>query len=186
MEFIAQLWLPIIVSAVLVFIASSLIHMVFKWHNADYHKFANEDAVRAALRGSSPAPAEYSVPYCADMKDMKSPEMMKKFEEGPIAWITVRPNGAPQMGGLLGMWFVYTLVLGVIAAYVAHKTLGPEANFLQVCRVVSALTFLAYVGGSVQLGIWFGKPWGSVAKDVLDGAIYAAITAVTFAWLWPH
>lgn len=53
---LASLWLPIIVAAVLVFVASSLVHMVFKWHNADYLKLANEDEVRDALRESAPAP----------------------------------------------------------------------------------------------------------------------------------
>lgn len=186
MTFLAQLWIPIILSAVLVFIASSLIHMVFKWHNPDFRKLANEDEVRAALRAGNAAPAQYVIPHCADMKDMKSPEFLKKFEEGPVAMLTLRPSGPPKMGGALGMWFVYTLAIGAIAAYVAQKTLGPEANFLQVCRVVGALSFLAYTGGSVQAGIWMGKPWPSVAKDVLDGVIYAVLTAVTFAWLWPH
>ncbi len=186
MDFIAQLWMPILVSAVLVFVASSLIHMVFKWHNADYHKLANEDEVRAVLRAGSPTPAEYVIPHCADMKQMKNPEFVKKFEEGPVAMLTLRAPGPPKMGGALGLWFAYTVLIGAIAAYIAQKTLIGPVNFLQVCRVVGTLTFVAYVGGSVQSGIWMGKPWGSVAKDVLDGAIYATLTAVTFAWLWPH
>ena len=186
MAFIAQLWIPILASAVLVFVASSLIHMVFKWHNPDFRKLANEDEVRAVLRAGGSAPGEYMIPHCGDMKDMKNPQFVKKFEEGPVGMLTLRPNGAPKMGGALGMWFVYTLVISGIAAYVASKTLIGEVNFLQVCRVVSALAFLAYAGGSVQAGIWMGKPWGSVAKDLLDGAIYAAITAMTFAWWWPR
>ena len=189
MDFIAQLWLPIVLSAVAVFIASSLIHMVFKWHNPDYRKLSNEDDVRAVVRAGGATPGEYVIPHCADMKDMKNPEFTKKFEEGPIAMVTLRPPGPPKMGGALGMWFAYTLLISAIAAYVAQKTLmpaGPDVHFLQVCRVVGALSFLAYAGGSVQAGIWMGKPWGSVAKDLLDGAIYATLTALLFGWLWPH
>ncbi len=189
MDFIAHLWLPIAVSAVLVFIASSLIHMVIQWHKTDYNKLANEDEVRVALRASNATPAQYVIPYCAGMKEMQAPEMQKKFVEGPIAFITLRPPGVPKMGGALGGWFVYILVVCAVAAYIAHKTLtpmGPEVNSLQVCRVVSALAFLAYGGGSVQQGIWMGKPWGSVAKDLVDAAIYAAITGATFAYLWPR
>ena len=186
MTFLIDLCIPIVLSAVLVFVASSLIHMVFKWHNPDFRKLANEDEVRAVIRAGNPAPAQYVIPHCADMKDMKSPELVKKFEEGPVAMLTLRPSGAPKMGGALGMWFAYALVISAIAAYVASRVLSNEANFLQVCRVVGALSFLAYTGGSVQAGIWMGKPWPSVAKDVLDGAIYAVLTAVTFAWLWPH
>jgi hypothetical protein len=189
MDFIAQLWLPIVVSAVLVFIASSLIHMVFKWHNSDYRKLSNEDEVRSVVRAGGPTPGMYMIPHCGDMKEMKNPEFIKKFVDGPVAFVTLKAPGPPTMGGALGMWFVYTLVIGAVAAYIAQKTLmpaGPEVHFLQVCRVVGALTFLAYGAGSVQAGIWMAKPWGSVAKDLLDAAIYAAVTALTFAWLWPH
>ena len=181
-----QLWLPILVTALLVFVASSLIHMVFKWHNADFRKLANEDDVRAVIRAGHAEPGQYVLPHCADMKDMKNPDFVRKFDEGPVGMVTLRPVGPPKMGGALGMWFVYTLAIGTLAAYVAEKTLGPQSSFLQVCRVVSVLAFLAYAAGSVQMGIWMGKPWGSVAKDLLDGAIYATLTALTFGWFWTH
>lgn len=184
MEFLTLLWMPIVVSAVLVFIASSLIHMVFKWHDADYRKLANEEEVAAAIRAGGATPGGYMIPHCGHGTDFKKPENVKKFEEGPVALITLRPPGAPKMGGTLAQWFVLILVVNAIAAYVAQKTLGPQAPFLQVCRVVSAITFLAWAGGSVTGGIWMGRPWGSVAKDVLDSAIYATITALTFGWLW--
>jgi hypothetical protein len=186
MTFLAQLWMPILVSAVLVFIASSLIHMVFKWHNAEYRKLANEDAVRAAVRAGNPAPGQYVVPHCADMKDMGTPEMQQKFIDGPIAFMTVRPSGKPSMGAPLAQWFAFAVLISVIVAYVAFKTLPPGPSFYQVCRVVGAMALLAYGAGSVLQGIWFGKPWSSVAKDLLDAVIYAVIMALTFAYLWPN
>jgi hypothetical protein len=186
MDFLAQLWMPIIASAVLVFIASHVIHIVIKWHNSDYRKLANEDDVRAAIRAASPAPGQYVVPHCLDMKDMGTPEMQKKFVEGPIAFVTLRPSGMPSMGRTLALWFGYTLAIGVIAAYLASRALPSTASFGQVCRLVATVAFVAYAGGSVQMGIWFGKPWGSVVKDVADGLIYGVITGATFAWLWPR
>src|ERR1700675_185416 len=95
---LAQLWLPIVVAAVVVFAASSLIHMVFKWHNSDYLRLANEDAVRAAVRSSTPAPGQYMIPYCEHGKAMQSPEMLQKFNEGPIAFVTLIPSGPPSRG----------------------------------------------------------------------------------------
>jgi hypothetical protein len=186
MTFLAQLWMPILLSAVLVFFASSLIHMVLKWHNSDYRKLADEDAVRAAIRAGSPAPGQYIVPYCTHGADMKTPEMQQKWAEGPVGFITLRPNGVPQMGGTLAMWFLFTLAIGVIAAYLASKNLPAGASFGQVCRFVGIVAFLAYAGGAVPDGIWWGKPWGSVAKDLLDGLIYGVVTGVSFAWLWPR
>lgn len=184
MDFLAQLWLPILVSAVLVFIASSVIHMVVQWHKPDYHGFSNEEAVRSAINAGKPAPGQYIVPYCSDMKDMQKPEMIKKFEEGPIAFMMVRAPCVPKMGGSLGMWFAFNVAIAVIGAYIAAKVLPANASFGQVFRVVGTLAFVAYAGGSVQMGIWMGKPWSSVAKEMLDALIYGALTAGTFAYLW--
>ena len=152
-----QLWIPIILSSVLVFGASSLIHMVLKWHNADYRKLSNEDDVRAAIRAGCPAPGQYVLPYCVDMKDMQKPEAKQKFADRPVAWVVVKPAGAPKMGRPLVLWFVFTLAIGSIAAYVAARTLPGSASFLQVCRVVGVVSFLAYAAGSVQGAIWMGK-----------------------------
>jgi hypothetical protein len=186
MSYIAELWIPIVLSAVLIFAASSVIHMVLKYHNSEYWKLSNEDAVRAAVRAGSPAPGQYAMPHCADMKEMGSPEMQQKFVEGPIAFVTVRPSGPPKMGAMLGMWFAYVLAVCLIAAYVGNKSLGEGASFFQVARVVGALSFLSYAGGSVQYGIWMGKPWSSVAKDILDAIIYAVIAGSVFGCFWPR
>ena len=58
---IISLWLPILLSAVAVFIASSVIHMVFKYHNSDFKKMPAEDEVMAALRPFDIPPGEYVV-----------------------------------------------------------------------------------------------------------------------------
>ena len=68
---LGSLWLAILLSAVLVFITSSIIHMVLKYHNKDYSRLPNEDAVRAAIRGGNPSPAQYVIPYCPEMKQME-------------------------------------------------------------------------------------------------------------------
>jgi hypothetical protein len=183
---LAQLWIPILASAVGVFVASSLIHMVFKWHNSDYRKLANEDDVRAAVRAASPAPGQYVIPYCNDMKLMQTPEFQQKFKDGPIGFLYLRPTGLPTMGPALGQWFGLTLVIALLAAYLASKSLPNTANFLQVCRIVGTVTFMAYAGGSISGAIWMGKPWVSAAKEVLDAFIYGLVSAAIFGWLWPH
>lgn len=183
---LAHLWLPIIVAAVFVFVASSLIHMVLKWHNSDYHALPHEEEVRTALRKDAPAPGQYVIPHCGDMKEMGKPEVQQKYKDGPVAFILVSPNGVPNMGKALGQWFVYALAVAFMAAYVASRTLAPGTHYLQVFRVVATVSFLTYVGGSIQMGIWMGKPWRSVAKDVLDGFIYGLVSGGAFGWLWPR
>ena len=111
MNTLLSLWLPILLSAVVVFVISSLVHMVIKWHAPDYHGFSNEDAVRDALRAGNPAPGGYVVPFCKDMKDMASEAMMKKYQEGPVGHITLGSSGAPNMGKHLGLWFLWSLVV---------------------------------------------------------------------------
>lgn len=185
MSGIFQLWLPILATAVLIFIASSLIHMVFKWHNSDYGKLANEDDVRAAIRASAPMPGQYVLPHCTDMKDMQGDAMQKKFVEGPNAFITIRKNGPPTMGAALSLWFVYCVAIAAIAGGLALQVYGLNANAQWAAHLVGLVSFLAFTGGSIQMGIWMGKPWVSVAKDVLDGLIYATISAMVFMWLWP-
>ncbi len=181
-----QLWLPILLSAVCVFVASSLIHMVLKWHASDYNALSNEDEVRAAIRKGSPKPGQYVLPHCADMKEMGKPEMLAKYTEGPVAMLSVSPNGPPAMGAALGKWFAFSLFVAFTAAYLASRTLAPGTHYLQVFRVVGAVSFVAYGFGSIPNAIWMGKPWGSVMKDLADALIYGMLSAGVFGWLWPR
>jgi hypothetical protein len=183
---LAQLWIPIVLSAVLVFAASSLIHMVFKWHNSDYRKLTNEDAVRAAIRASNPAPGQYMLPYCGDPKEMRKPEMLQKFTEGPTGFLNLMRPGAPSMGKPLALWFLLNLIIALAVGYLASHTVPFGVSFLAVCRFVGLVTFLAYASGSVSHAIWMGKPWNSAAKEVLDAFIYGLVSAVAFGWLWPR
>ena len=182
---LGQLWIPIIAAAVGVFVASSLVHMVLKWHNSDYRKLPNEDEVRAALKSSANAPAMYFVPHIMDKKALNDPENQRKFVEGPIALVTIRPPGPPKMGPYLIQWFILSLVISAVAGYLASRTVPAGASFLAVCRPTSVVAFMAYGMGSITDGIWWSRPWNTVAKDLLDAAIYAVVTACAFAALWP-
>jgi len=182
---LAALWLPIIVSAVLVFVASSILHMALKYHNADYRKFSNEDDVRAAINKGNAPPGMYLMPWAMGSTDMKDPAVVEKFKQGPVAVTYVRPTGMWQMGTLLGQWFVYLLVVSFFIAYIACHTIAAGAPYLVVFRVVGAVGFLAYAGARAQHAIWWGEPWPVTIKDIIDGLIYGCVTAGTFGWLWP-
>jgi hypothetical protein len=186
MNAITQLWMPILATAVLIFIASSLIHMVFKWHNSDYRQLNNEDEVRAAIRAGSPAPGQYVLPYCMDMKDMSGELMQQKFREGPVALLTVKASGMPGMGKPLGLWFLFCLAIAALAGQLAMGAFAVGRQHAHDAgHLVGMISFLAYFGGSVQLAIWMGKPWGAVARDLLDALIFGTISALVFMWLWP-
>ena len=181
----SALLLPSLVSAVLVFIASSLIHMVVKWHASEYKTVPNEDEVRAVIGKSAPTPGKYVVPFCKDGKAMATPEMQKKFTDGPNLVMFVRPNGNVKLGSFLGSWFAYTLVVSLVAGYLARATLAPGAEYLHVFQIVGAASWLAYAWSIPSDSIWMGKPWSSTFAYMFDGLIYAALTAGTYGWLWP-
>jgi len=183
---LAQLWLPIVLSAVGVFVASSLIHTVIKWHASDYWKLPDEEAARVALRKDVAKPGQYIVPWCTHGPDMKSEEMQRKFREGPVATIYLRPAGAPHMGKALGGWFAFVLVTSTLIGYVAAVAAPVGATGAHVFRIVSVTALLADAAGAPVQAIWIGLPWRAAAKDMLDGLIYAAVTGALFAWLWPH
>lgn len=183
---LTHLWLPILLSAVGVFIASSILHMLFQaWHSTDYHGFSNEDEVAAAIRKSNPAPGMYMLPMCK-MEDMKKPEMQDKFRQGPIGMMMLRRSGLPNMGPSLLQWFIFILVVSYFCAYVGASTLVAGTAGLQVFRVIGTVGFMAYAFGALPMGIWWGQPWKAVVKDMIDGLIYGLITAAIFAWLWPQ
>jgi hypothetical protein len=182
---LAQLWLPIVASAIGVFVASSLVHMVFKWHNSEYRKLPNEDEVRAALRSSAGAPGSYFIPHMSHHKEMRNAEMAQKFVEGPVAMVTMRRAGAPSMGAPLFQWFLLNIFVAIVAGYLASKSVPVHGSFLAIARPVSIVAFLAYGGGAISNAIWMGKPWSTALKELLDAAIYAVVTACVFGWLWP-
>ena len=182
---LAALWLPILLSAVIVFVASSIMHMLLPIHRSDYRKLPDEEKVQEALRSSGVTPGRvYIFPHCTH-QNMKSPEMMEKFKRGPVGHLTVFPGGPPNMGKFLGQWFIYLIVVGIFVAYLTGHTRPAGSNYLEVFRVAGCAAFLGYSLGLIQDSIWRGQTWGVTFKHLVDGLIYALLTAGTFGWLWP-
>ena len=175
------LWLPIVGSAVLVFVVSSVIHMMSPWHKSDYPKLANEDRVMDALRPLAIPPGDYMMPRPSSREEMRTPQFAEKFKRGPVVMLTVWSGGSMGMGKQLGQWFVYALVVGCFAAYVAGRALPPGAPFRSVFRFTGATAFALW-----QMSIWYRRSWLTTTKATVDGLIYALLTAGTFGWLWPH
>ncbi|HET7038742.1 MAG TPA: hypothetical protein VFH97_02580 [Gemmatimonadales bacterium] len=182
---VTLLWLPIVLAAVVVFIASSIIHMVLKYHRADVRGIPNETAVAAALRPFAIPPGDYVIPYCPSMAEMKSPEYQEKLAKGPVGILTILPNGPFKMGKSLIQWFVLCLVISLFAAYVAGHALAPGADYLAVFRFAGATAFAGYGLGLAQASIWGGRNWGTTWRSMFDALIYAGLTGGVLGWLWP-
>jgi hypothetical protein len=185
MEFLTQLWLPIVVSAVVVFLLSALAWTVMPHHRKDWQPLPNEDAVLATMRTNQPGPGQYAVPYFADPKMREDPAMKEKLIRGPSAYITVIPTGMPAMGPMMAKSLIFNLVVSLLVAYVAWHALGADAPYLPVFRIVGATSMMSYILASVPESIWFGRPWRTFGLQVMDGVVFGLFTAGIFGWLWP-
>ena len=182
---LASLWAPILLSALFVFVASSLMHMLLKYHQSDYRQLPDEDQLRASLRAAKLTPGLYVFPYCSH-KDMKSPAAIEKYKEGPVGFMTVVPSGPPSMPKYLVQWFLFCVLVGFFVAYLASHVLLAGTHYLTVFRVVGTAAFLSYGLGNLSNGIWKGQQWSATIKEVIDGLVYGLLTAGTFGWLWPR
>jgi hypothetical protein len=184
MTFIAALWMPILASAVIVFVASSIIHMAPLWHRGECPPLPDQDRVQDALRPFRLQPGEYMLPRAKDMKSIQAPEFIEKLKRGPVVIMTVIPNGPISMSKSLVQWFIYSVIVSIFAAYVANATLPGDAPYLAVFRVAGTVAFIAYAVGLWQQSIWYSRPWSTTLKHTLDGLIYGLLTGGTFGWLW--
>ena len=182
---IVSLWLPILLSSVFVFVASSIIHMMLPWHKNDFLPVPNEDKLRDAVRPLAIPPGDYMVPRPATPGQMKSPEFQEKMKQGPVMILTMMPSGVMSMGKNLVNWFIYCAVVGIFSAYIAGRALPHGTPYLIVFRFVGAAAFIGYSLALWQNSIWYRRPWSTTFKANVDGLIYACLTAGTFGWLWP-
>jgi hypothetical protein len=186
MTVLAELWMPILLSAVIVFAVSSLIHMVTPWHAGDYRKMPDQEKARTAIGSLSLPAGDYTLPRPDSMKAMNSPEFIAKIKEGPRMVATVLPNGPTNMGKMMVLWFLYSVAIGFCSGYIARSALGTGAPYLPVFHIVAGSAFLGYSGALCQMSIWYGRSWVTTIKTMIDGLIYALLTAGTFGWLWPR
>lgn len=182
---LSQLWLPILLSAVFVFLASSVIHMLLPYHRSDFGKVPAEDETMNALRKANLPPGDYMMPCATSPGAMKAPEYLEKLKKGPVVVMTVMPAGGLSMGPSLAMWFVFSLAVGVFAAYVAGRALDQGAHYLKVFRFAGVTAFTCYAMALWPASIWYKRKWSTTIKGTFDGLVYALLTGGTFGWLWP-
>lgn len=184
---LTSLWLPILLAAVLVFIASSIIHMFLSYHRSDFGTIPNESGVLDALRGFDIPPGDYMFPSAGGDPDvLKSDEFREKARRGPVGVLTMFPSGDPfGMGAQMTQWFLYCLLVSVFAGYLTSRAVSPGVDYLQVFRFAGTTAFMGYALALIQRSIWYRQAWSTTLKNVFDGLVYGLLTAGTFGWLWP-
>lgn len=183
---ILSLLVPILAASVIVFIASSVIHMLTPFHKGDVKRVPNEDGVMTALRNFNLAPGDYAMPLASSMAAMGTPEFQEKMNAGPVVVMTVRPSGKHNMNTSLAYWFVYSIGISLVAGYIAGVALPPGADYLKVFQIAGCVAFAGYSMGLPQASIWGGRNWGTTLRGMADGLLYGLLTGGTFGWLWPR
>src|SRR4051812_25485476 len=186
MSDVFALWLPTLISAVIVFVVSSVIHMVTPWHKNDYKTLPNEDGVMTALRGFGLPPGDYMMPRPSSMEEMRSPAFAEKVKLGPRVIMTVLPPGSFGMAKNLIGWFVYLLVVGCLAGCMGALALPPGAHDHDVFHVVLLAAFLGYGVALWQMTIWYNRSIWTTIRSTIDAGIYGLITAGVFMYFWPR
>jgi hypothetical protein len=180
-----SLWLPVVLSAVAVWIVSAIVHMALRYHRADYKQLSDEDSVAQAVRKVGASPGLYVFPYCTSPAQMKEPALRKKFEDGPIGFLILRPNGVPGMGKNLIQWLLLCFLVSFVTAYVARHTLHAGQDGLTVLQITATIAFAGYGFGYLQDSIWMGVPWSNCLRGLLDAVLYSLTTGLVFRLLWP-
>lgn len=182
---IGSLWLPIVLSAIAVFVVSSLIHMLLTYHQSDFKGLPEEAQAMDALRPLAIPPGEYLMPYATSNDHRRSPEFTAKLQQGPVAFLNVLPSGPSVMGPALVQWFVYSLIVGGTVAYLLSRFVAPGEAYLRVFQLAGTVAFAAYAMALWQNSIWYKKSWKATLKSTFDGLVYALVTAGIFGWRWP-
>ena len=176
------LWLPTLVSAVAVFLLSFVLHTLLPWHHGDYKTVPGEAQLMDAVRPLDIPPGDYIVPRPSGRAEMQSPEFAEKVRRGPVLVLTVLPSGQVSLARNLIWWFVYLLIVAAIAGHIAQRV-GGGTGYL-IFHTVALSAFLGYAAALWQMTVWYHRSWATTLRSTIDGAIYAVVTGLIFAWMW--
>ncbi len=182
---LTQLWLPILLSAIVVFIASALAWTVLPHHRADFKAVPDQKKFDDALASLGIKPGLYMFPYSDDPKNaMKDPAYVERWKAGPCGTFNLFAK-SPNMGRNMALSFVFYLITSVFVAYVCTLALGAGDSYMRVFQIAGTVAIMAYSFGAIPKDIWFSTPPRAVITNLIDGIIFGLLTAGVFGWLWP-
>lgn len=190
MDFLLALWLPILLSAVGVWIVAAIVWMALPHHKRDFIAIPHtdgggEEAFMEAVRTLGIKPGNYVFPDFRGREAMKSQRVQKALSEGPVGHLSLWPTPLTMGGKMIGTFVVY-LMVSILVAYLASITLPKPAAFARVFQVVGTAGILAYSFSFIPNAIWFGSYRRTIIASIIDGIVFGLITGAIFAWRWPH
>jgi hypothetical protein len=180
MEFLTALWMPIVLSAVVLFFASFVAWTVLPHHESDFRKAPNEEKLMATVRELNLPPGSYMFPWCSH-QEMKNPAMQERYKQGPRGKLVVWDM--PNMGRNLLLTFLYFLIVATFTAYIGYTAMGSGVDFMRVFRIIGSIGVLVYASSGQLNAVWFPR---RTLMDFIDGIAYGILMGLTFALLWPQ
>ena len=164
MEAIAEMWIPILLSTALTFLASSLVWTVLPHHKKDWAKFSG------ATVDLTNVPAGQYIMHQDQSADW-------------YGYLFIR-RGKHNMGKALAYWASNLVLISLFVGYLVYHTTPRGTEYLQVFRVAGTAALLGFAGNIAQKSIWWGWRWDVTWKDLIDDIVYALLVAGTFAFYW--
>jgi len=183
MEFLTQLWLPIVVSAAAVWVASAVVWMALPHHKKDWKAMPDEAAFYRAFDTLKIPPGNYGFPECKNKAQRSDPEVKRRWEAGEMGLLSVW--GKVNMGRNMVVTFIVYLAISLFVGYIGKHGVKPNASFSEAFQVLGTAGVLAYAFGHIPQGVWFAQYPRAILMCVLDGIAYGLITGAIFAAMWP-
>lgn len=181
MEFLINLWAPILAATLVLWILSTLFWTVLPHHENDFSPLPDEDSLMSAIRETEIPAGRYMFPFLRH-SDLKNPALVEKYTNGPRGTIVLWD--IPNMGKNIGLTVLYFFIVTVVMAYIAWETLGnTQPGFSRVFQIVGAMALLVYCSSGQMHAIWFPR---RMRMDFFDGIAYGLATGLAFAFLWPN
>ncbi|NIR43364.1 MAG: hypothetical protein GWN99_05440 [Gemmatimonadetes bacterium] len=180
---LVSLWLPILLSALIVFVAAFVAWTVLPHHRSDWVGIPNDELLLNAIRSLNLGRGQYVFPYAATPEGRKQEGAEEKIKQGPMGMLIV--SEPPNMTKSLIQYFIFCLGVSFMVGYVGYAAIDAGAEYLHVFRVLGTVAFLAYGAAEIPGAIWLGRTWSSVWKSVIDALVFGLLTGGVFGWLWP-
>tara|TARA_R110002072_G_scaffold42064_12_gene118139 strand:- start:90993 stop:91589 length:597 start_codon:yes stop_codon:yes gene_type:complete len=184
MVHLAELWMPLLITSVVVFFASAIMWMAMPHHKKDINFVGDkEPGFLDALKSTDLKAGFYLYPGC-EAKDLKTDEGKAKWDAGPWGSLIVSP-GKPNFGMNLVKTFVVYAIITVFVAYITGHSVPAGAEYMHVFRVAGTTAILGHCMGGLVNDFFLGKPTRFIVTCFIDGLVYALLTAGIFAAMWP-
>jgi hypothetical protein len=185
MELLIPLWLPILLSAIAIWVISVIASMALPHHKRDFIDLPGEDGFMDYIRTSGIKPGNYLFPDFRGREAMKSEKVEKALKEGPVGHLSVWRTPL-TMGGKMAATFIVYLVVSTLIVYLTRVAIPGAAPFAKVFQVAATAGILAYCFSFIPNAVWFGSYKRTIVATFIDGIVYGLITGAIFAWRWPY